>query len=324
MRYCIISDIHGNINALEAVLQEAHKQNIDEYIFLGDYYGDLPYPNEIPMKINELSKQYPVHMIKGNKEDYLIELHTSNKKKWIHKQFHSLYWNYNELSDDHLQFYMNLPNEKTVKYKDFMGKDTSILLVHSIKSRIQNTKFRDFSSSKFAERYDLAPFSHEEYLENIMETIAKDQQLQSDLMGIDENIILCGHSHIQWHATYDDKLIINAGSCGLPLDYDTSAAYTILEVNESNAEENYNVFEQRIQYDRKSLILRTKESSYYDYAKDWCDIVFKQLDTGRDEIFFFFEHANEIALSIGEDRWPLTEFVWTQAIATWREKIDMR
>jgi len=43
MKYAIISDIHGNSFALEAVIKDAREQAAEAYIFLGDYCSALPW-----------------------------------------------------------------------------------------------------------------------------------------------------------------------------------------------------------------------------------------------------------------------------------------
>lgn len=43
MRFAIVSDIHGNLPALNAVIDDAENNNIDSFIFAGDYYISNPY-----------------------------------------------------------------------------------------------------------------------------------------------------------------------------------------------------------------------------------------------------------------------------------------
>ena len=65
----VVSDIHGNCLALEAVLEEIERRNISDIINLGDtFYGPLA-----PLATAELLKQYPdiIH-IKGNGERILL------------------------------------------------------------------------------------------------------------------------------------------------------------------------------------------------------------------------------------------------------------
>lgn len=68
MRYALISNIHGNMQAFNAVLEDAKYKSIDRYIFLGDYSMCLPYPNEVVELIRSIENKY---VIKGNQENYL-------------------------------------------------------------------------------------------------------------------------------------------------------------------------------------------------------------------------------------------------------------
>ena len=63
MRYLIFADIHGNLEALQAVLRFIQKKKIDQYIFLGDLVGYGASPNEIIQKVQALK---PMAMIRGN------------------------------------------------------------------------------------------------------------------------------------------------------------------------------------------------------------------------------------------------------------------
>ena len=63
MRYLIFSDIHGNLEALDAVLKLAENQKIDHYVCLGDLVGYGASPNEIIRVIRRLK---PLSIIRGN------------------------------------------------------------------------------------------------------------------------------------------------------------------------------------------------------------------------------------------------------------------
>ena len=63
MRFLIISDIHGNIDALEAVLARAPSESYDSLLVLGDLVGLGGNPNEVVDRIFDLK---PDVMIRGN------------------------------------------------------------------------------------------------------------------------------------------------------------------------------------------------------------------------------------------------------------------
>ena len=63
MRWGIISDIHSNLEALQAVLTALSKERIDKYACLGDIVGYGANPRECIARIRELS---PIVTIAGN------------------------------------------------------------------------------------------------------------------------------------------------------------------------------------------------------------------------------------------------------------------
>jgi predicted phosphodiesterase len=63
MRYLIFSDIHGNLEALEAVLRDTKKKKIEHYLFLGDLVGYGASPNEVIQQVQALG---PLSLVRGN------------------------------------------------------------------------------------------------------------------------------------------------------------------------------------------------------------------------------------------------------------------
>ena len=71
MKLAVISDIHGNLPALNAVLDDAKRRGITEYVFTGDYCLSGPYPDECVAAMNAVENKY---IIRGNEEKYLEDL----------------------------------------------------------------------------------------------------------------------------------------------------------------------------------------------------------------------------------------------------------
>jgi predicted phosphodiesterase len=63
MRYLVFTDIHGNLEALLAVLKVVVKKRIDHYLFLGDLVGYGASPNEVVQKLAALK---PMSLVRGN------------------------------------------------------------------------------------------------------------------------------------------------------------------------------------------------------------------------------------------------------------------
>ena len=308
MRYAIISDIHGNLPALNAVIDDAKRHFIDEYIFIGDYYCDFAYPNEV---VNTIKNIKGAHVIKGNKENYLDDLFNSNQSEWVYDQFAPLYWNYRELTNDNLQYLIGLPEDKKIQSPN---GDHKMHLFHASGFLFKSTNIDLLSSSNYAEKMIQKKFSHEEYLYYVQRILSSDNKIVEILDGLDTNIVIFGHTHIQWHAEINKKIIINPGSCGLPLDYDKRAAYTILEFDDSYI----NIFERRVPYNFSDSICYTMNSKLYLNANAWCDIIFDQLNLAKDEITFFFRHVESTAKKKKNYSRPYSNVVWNEAANTWK------
>lgn len=82
MRYAVISDIHGNSEALKATIADAIASKCTAFIFLGDYGTDFPGIHEVLNMVRWCQKNYPTYVIKGNREDYILDYLNGNKPDW--------------------------------------------------------------------------------------------------------------------------------------------------------------------------------------------------------------------------------------------------
>lgn len=115
MKFAIFSDIHGNIYALEACIKYIEKIHVDAIIWCGDYITDIPRSHEVIQYIKKINNKYPHYMIRGNREEYIIEYHMSKNKQWTMKDRKGpLLCSYNELELEDIHFIKNLPEECTI------------------------------------------------------------------------------------------------------------------------------------------------------------------------------------------------------------------
>lgn len=91
MKLAVFTDIHGNLQALNAILEDIKKKNVDKMICLGDNIGLGPNSTEC---VNKLNKQKDLIMIAGNHElyytkgldkGYVIKEGALEHNKWIHE-----------------------------------------------------------------------------------------------------------------------------------------------------------------------------------------------------------------------------------------------
>lgn len=308
MKYAIISDIHGNMPALEAVLEDARILDVKEYIFLGDYCLCSPFPNEI---VNTLKDMKNAHIVRGNEEDYFNNIIIQQEETWINGQYSSLYWSYHAMTNDNLKYLYNLPKEIMVQ-----DSGTSIRAFHCSKTYFNATKTEELTNNNYSKNYRHKPFTNEEYKNNIGNILKNDDSLNHVLRRIPDGIYTFGHTHVQWHFQNENKLLINPGSCGLPLDCLPGASYTIVDVSENN----WQVQERRVQYDIEKAVNNIFKSDLYQKAKVMSSIVIDELRTGLSQIHAFLDFVNDYAHEINDSTRPYSQKTWNDAYAIWQTK----
>ena len=107
MKYAIISDIHGNYPALQAVLSDAENRGITHFLFAGDYCISGPFPDESITAIRAISNKT---VIRGNEEKYLENLIGKDPAQWTDGQMQISYWTYRNIRRDNLKYVLSLPH----------------------------------------------------------------------------------------------------------------------------------------------------------------------------------------------------------------------
>jgi predicted phosphodiesterase len=107
LRYGVISDIHGNLHALEAALAVLSKSGIDEYLCAGDLVGYGPMPNECVSRLSGLEAR----CVTGNHD--LIALGRLSDNGCSQLARDSLQWTRGELNGDSRRYLERLPSVLT-------------------------------------------------------------------------------------------------------------------------------------------------------------------------------------------------------------------
>ena len=106
-RIAIIADIHANLFALEAVVDDIDAQNVDEVLVAGDLVGRGPQGSAVVHRIAELGWR----CVRGNHEDYLINFIEGDiPDDWRHlDQWAASRWMARELDEESIRFIDALP-----------------------------------------------------------------------------------------------------------------------------------------------------------------------------------------------------------------------
>lgn len=236
-KLAVISDVHGNLLALESVLEDIYKKNIQAIINLGDcIYGPL-WPEETALL---LRKHNIIHVL-GNEDEILFNQSPNNP---------TLQFVLNQISNDTLTWIKSIP----MIYR----KENNLIAFHGTAGSNHEYLVEKVTGIKGNE---------------IM--IKSDEELKTELKSIPENLILCGHSHApNVIRLTNGKLIVNPGSVGLQAydddnpsfhriqNYSPYARYMILEAN--GPDFNYEL--RILNYDYETAANLAKKNRRNDWA----------------------------------------------------------
>ena len=196
MKLLIISDIHGNKAALDAVLSVPH----DEVICLGDLVDYGP----DPVECIELIKNEDIPVIKGNHDNAVASrVDCGCGYKYKHLSTATREYTWDQLDDSHMEFLRGLT---MYIEKDLAGK--KMHFAHG------------------------SPRSMYEY---IKPDTPEDEVLEM-IKGVEVDFIVVGHSHIPFVRHVGDVTIINPGSVGQPRDGDIRASCAVFDTDNYSVE----------------------------------------------------------------------------------------
>jgi protein phosphatase len=220
-KVAVISDIHGNLHALEAVCKDIRRRGIKRIICLGDLVGKGPQPAEAVDLVRDVCEV----VLQGN---------------WDHKvtqqqEKESVIWQRERLGPDRLQYL----SELQFSY-DLLMSGKTIRLLHASSQDIYHRVNRN--ASKKEKR---SMFEHTE----------KTGFPEDDQIARNPDVVGYGDIHVPYVQMLKNKdkkglYLFNTGSVGAPYDGIPQASYAILEGKpDSAAESTFSIALIRVPYD---------------------------------------------------------------------------
>lgn len=208
MKIAFLSDIHGNIEALEAVLKDIENRNIDRIYCLGDLVGYGPDPEAVVKKIKEIG----IPTIMGNYDDAVGYKKEScgcsyNPGRETEVGDISINWTIENTSEETKEYLKSLP-----KRIEFTVEGIYFLLVHG------------------------SP------MENLLEYVKPDtppERLKEIVSEITADVLVNGHTHITMCRNIMGKTIFNDGSVGRTKDGVPGAYYLIVDVENGSFQHKF-------------------------------------------------------------------------------------
>jgi predicted phosphodiesterase len=217
MRVLVISDIHGNLAALEAVLEDAGRRSYDIVWCLGDTVGYGPEPNACVQRLRQLGATCVV----GN-HDWAV-LGSTDIDDFNHEARRAVLWTRKQLSAANLSWLQSLPSEPLV-IEDFTlthGSPRDPIWEYILYPATARANFDHFSTAFCLVGHTHVPAL---YLWHATDTNVR------ALMPTPGQAVSLGHPGPQ----NPNRLrgIINPGSVGQPRDNDPRAAYALLDTTD--------------------------------------------------------------------------------------------
>ncbi len=180
MRVALISDIHANEIALQAVLADIARVGVDEIVCLGDVATLGPRPDEVI----ELLRECGCPCIMGNHDEFLIEpalIHTYSGQEPV---IEALHWCHGVLDRGELDFLRGFQRTRLIR----LDEHSTLLAFHG------------------------SPLSN---MVDILATTDADE-LEDRLAGHTATVMAGGHTHVQMLRQHRGTLFVNPGSVGMP------------------------------------------------------------------------------------------------------------
>lgn len=224
MKVAIISDIHGNFQALESVLDDMKSNHVEKVFCLGDLAMAGPQPRLI---IELISKKIDWTVIQGNTDKMIADFSPEimeNVKNVFPIMANALADDVYFIEDEMKDYLKNLPPQK-----ELTVEGVNVLLVHGSPRRNNEDILPDLPIKKVEEMIECT----------------------------DADVIFCGHTHIPCgYQTSKKQTVVNVGSVGRPFTQNPKACYVIAEFQDGG----FSIEHRFVDYDKEMAadILRAR------------------------------------------------------------------
>jgi predicted phosphodiesterase len=200
-RVAVLSDVHGNSVALDAVRADIRRLKPDAILVAGDLVLNGPEPAAAVDGIRELEAAGAL-IVQGNTDVAVADFDYAAAFPWLTEGVpdsfrHAAEWAHDALGDERLDWLRRLPAERRLRVDDAM-----LLVTHASPGSQTNGFDQDLDPSVTIER----------------------------LSRTDARLICCGHTHLPEVRDFGWKQVINAGSAGYVFDGTPSASWALIDI----------------------------------------------------------------------------------------------
>jgi predicted phosphodiesterase len=236
MRLALISDIHANLPALEAVLSDIGRQRVDATYHLGDLVGYAPWPNEVIALLDEKR----ITGVAGNYDSTVATDYAHCGCKYEDPQQEALShvsydWTRRHVTVETKRRLGELPFRLDVRVRGGHASGSTVALVHGTPT-LNTVYWTEDRSDDFCLK-------------------------MAGIAGLRAGDLLAfGHTHKPWHREVGGIHFINTGSVGRPKDGDWRAGYVVVDMHAGDPRVDF----VRVEYDVDRAARAIRESELPD------------------------------------------------------------
>jgi putative phosphoesterase len=190
VRVAALYDVHGNLRALDAVLAEVEAEDLDAIVLGGDFAAG-PRGPEVVDRLRDLGER--AHFLSGNAEREMLEPRYLADDPGAAER---LGFVRDRLGVERMDFLGALPAHLELDVNG-LGR---VLFCHG------------------SPRTDM----------EILTRATPEERLRAALAGVDADVVVCGHTHMQFRRELDGYTVVNAGSVGMPYEGALGAYWALL------------------------------------------------------------------------------------------------
>jgi len=243
MKIAVLSDIHGNVPALEAVLADLDQWGPERVVVNGDLINRGP--NSLPVLQMLLERLPTAVFLKGNHETYVLQcLEEDFPRDGPRYEMHRFaWWTFHQLGEEMRRVASWAAN---MDLTDLDGG--SLHFTHG--SRLGN---RDGISPR-----------------------TTDEELPAKL-GDRRDLFVASHTHLPMIRDFQGVLVVNSGSVGAPFDRDPRSAYARLSFSRGR----WLAEIRRLEYDRERAMRDYEESGFCAGGGPLTRVMLKEMELSR-------------------------------------------
>ncbi len=261
MKVAILADIHGNLSALETVLEHIDSWQPDRVVIAGDIVNRGPRPRECLEIVQKRQKDAGWLLVRGNHEDYVLTQANPNITR----------------SGPEIEIAQN--SIWTLQKLNRLLSDLEKMPFQVAFSEPEGQEFRVVHASMRGNREGIYSDTPKATLRHLIEP--------------PPSVLCVGHTHRPLVRTIDNTLVVNVGSVGLPFDGDIRSAYAQLTWHN----ERWQVRIIRLNYDRVRAEQDYFSTGFIPDAGDLAKIMLVEFRQARAHIHRWIWNYQDAVLS---------------------------